>query len=55
MKNISALGITVGGFFASPPPNAVIATIVWVAARYLSVVGTMVVLAVVAAAWSPRD
>ena len=55
MKNLSALGITAGGFFTSPPPRAVVATIVWVVARSHPVVGTMVVLAVVAAARSPRD
>jgi hypothetical protein len=54
MKTLSALGVIAGGFLMSPPPKAVITTLLWVVARSNPVVSTMVILAVLSA-WKSRD
>lgn len=54
MKYLSALGVLVGGFLLSPPPKAVLSTVVWVIARSHPVVAALVVVAIVTA-WRTGD
>lgn len=54
MKLLSALGAFAGGFLFSPPPKAVLATIVWVITRCHPVLSAVVLFAL-ASAWRSRD
>lgn len=50
MKTLAALGVLAGGFLVSPPPKAVIVTLLWLGARTHPAI-TLATLAVVLAAW----
>lgn len=55
MRYLSALGVIAGGFLSSPPPKAVVATVIWVVARSHPAVSALVVVAVVSAWRSEHD
>ena len=54
MKYLSALGVIAGGFLVSPPPKAVLTTVLWVISRSHPAVSALVLLAVVSA-WRSDD
>lgn len=54
MKYLSALGVLAGGFLITPPPRAVLTTILWVVSRSHPAVSALVLLAVVSA-WKNGD
>lgn len=54
MKTLSALGALAGGFLVSPPPKAVLTTVLWVISRSHPAVSALVLLAVVSA-WRSDD
>jgi hypothetical protein len=54
MKVLSTLGVIAGGFLVSPPPKAVLTTVVWVVSRSHPAVSALVLLAVISA-WRSAD
>ncbi len=54
MRYLSTLGVIAGGFLLTPPPKAVLSTVIWVVARSHPVVSALVVLAIVSA-WRTGD
>lgn len=49
MKTLSALGVLAGGFLLTPPPRAVLTTMLWVVSRSHPAVSALVLLVVVSA------
>ncbi|MDU9004283.1 hypothetical protein [Sedimentitalea todarodis] len=49
MRYLSALGVIAGGFLLTPPPKAVLTTVIWVVVRSHPLVSALVVVAVVSA------
>ncbi|WP_299355942.1 hypothetical protein [uncultured Shimia sp.] len=54
MKTLSALGVLAGGFLLTPPPRAVLTTMLWVVGRSHPAVSALVLLALVSA-WRSDD
>ncbi len=54
MKTLSALGVLAGGFLLTPPPRAVLTTMLWVVSRSHPAVSALVLLALVSA-WRSDD
>ncbi len=54
MKYLSTLGVLAGAFLMTPPPRAVLTTVLWVVSRSHPAVSALVLLAIVSA-WRPDD
>ncbi len=54
MKLLSALGVLAGGFLISPPPKAVLSTMLWLVSRSHPVIAAVVLLVLVRALGEER-